>query len=185
MTAKANWTYSPDLDRAITFIDPRIAVARHIGWEKYTGPDTVWFPPEPDNYNFAIFAAKPIECKFISHQVIYYDNHRQGWFTLMLVDKQQEPDYFAWLKTQTILAHWYHPTAPEPRPRRNLLRLRGVGDPTKDVTLNERLYTMNYFEKFASKYSAATTIVSSRVGLPRDNLYDLIEDQSSLDLVKL
>lgn len=177
--SKTYWTYSPEYSGNKTFVDPRIAIARLIGWEKYTGPDTVWPTPEPDNFNAAIFTLRPCECKFIKDQVIYYDSYRAGWMTVMLVLEDQIQDYAQWLNDQKPLAHWNYSKSAPLRPRKNFLRLRGEVDPTKDMTLNERLYTMGYFEIFERKYCENTTIVSSRLGLPRGNLKDLIQEESS------
>lgn len=176
MITRNYWTYDPAVIGKKTFVDPRIAIARHIGWEKYTGVDTTWPSPEPDNFNAAVFTARPVGCDFIRDQVIYYDEYRVGWMTVMLVLDNQTEDYAQWLVDINPMAHWQYPKPAPVRPRRNFLRLRGEVDPTKEMTLNERLYTMGYFETFERKYCANTTIVSSRVGLPRGNLMDFIQE---------
>ena len=115
---KMFWNYTkvkPKRD----YIDPRIIVARHIGWQKLFGDQTYYSVPEPDNYNRAVLTIKPVECKFIEDQVIYKDANKGGWITLMYVPDEQLGEYDAWLNRTDNLAYWQHIKAPVMRYRKD------------------------------------------------------------------
>jgi hypothetical protein len=111
------WTYNGFKPRR-DFVDPRLAVAKHIGWQKLFGPDTMWNVPEPDNYNRAILTEKPTECVFIEDQVIYKDVAKDVWITLMYVPDEQLSEYDAWMLRLQPLANWQHNNAPKIRWRK-------------------------------------------------------------------
>lgn len=96
------------VEPAKAFIDPRLPIARHTGWVRPTGTVTEYATPEPDNYNRAIFAPEPVDCAFVENQVIYYDEKRQGWFTVLLVEPEQMAEYEAWAAKQNWYARWQH-----------------------------------------------------------------------------
>jgi hypothetical protein len=105
------WTYSQNVNQHLP--DPRIRIARHIGWQKNTGDDTSYSVPEPDNYNRAVITDTAVECPFIENQVIYKDSVRNGWICVMLVAEEQSGEYTAWLKRLAPKAHWHHYKAPK------------------------------------------------------------------------
>tara|TARA_R110000822_G_scaffold178429_1_gene318380 strand:+ start:97 stop:462 length:366 start_codon:yes stop_codon:yes gene_type:complete len=105
------WTYTKS--QRHEYPDPRIAIARHIGWQKYTGDETSFSVPEPDNYNRAVFTDTAVECPFIENQVIYKDSVRNGWVCVMLVADEQTGEYTAWQERLAPRAHWHHIRAPK------------------------------------------------------------------------
>lgn len=113
------WTYSGSKPRR-ELIDPRIAIAKQIGWQKYTGPETSFTIPEPDNYNRAVVTAKPVECTFVEDQVIYKDKHRNHWVTVMLLGEDQQGEYDAWLNRIKPDAFWQHTKAPKLKKSRSI-----------------------------------------------------------------
>lgn len=111
------WTYlAPKPKR--DYIDPRIAIAKHIGWQKLPGRETYYSVPEPDNYNRAIITQHPIECTFVEDQVIY-KNHKDNWITVMMIADEQQGEYDAWLNRLDVLAFWQHTNAPSVKNRRS------------------------------------------------------------------
>ena len=83
------WSFNPEYQGRRDFIDPRVVLARYLGWKKTFAEYTEYSIPEPDNYNRAVFQSQPTECPLIEDQVIFYDNLRQGWITLMYVPQEQ------------------------------------------------------------------------------------------------
>ena len=180
MNTRTFWQYSPEFTGSYQLLDPRLPIARHIGWEKYTGPDTAWTVPEPDNYNAAAVFKQARCCDLAQDQVIYKNIHLDLWFTVVLIPEAQIPDFNRWIILNQPLAWWKYRRAAPVRPRKTILQQRGQGDGRKELSLNERLYTMNYFEKLGIKYALTDDIIASRVGLPRGDLTSLIQDESSL-----
>lgn len=115
-----DWTYQAHRPKR-DYIDPRLPVARHIGWTKMFGPDTEFSVPEPDNYNRAILNKKPVECLFVEDQVIYKDVSKDMWITLMYVPEEQLYQYDEWLWQLRPEAYWQHTNAPKIRYRRESL----------------------------------------------------------------
>lgn len=105
------WTYLQAVKRE--FADPRMPIARQIGWQKYSGDETSFTVPEPDNYNKAVVTDTPVECKFVEDQVIYKDTVKNGWVCVMLVADEQEGEYQAWLERLQPVAHWQHKNPPK------------------------------------------------------------------------
>jgi len=112
-----SWSYTGDIPRR-AYIDPRIPVAKQIGWSKLHG-DTPYTVPEPDNYNRAIAAEQAIECLLVEDQVIYKDSSRNHWITLMYVPDEQLAEYELWLKRQRVKAHWQHLRPPKIKKQRS------------------------------------------------------------------
>ena len=114
------WTYNTKrLGRE--YNDPRLLVAKHIGWQKLFGTYTMFSVPEPDNYNRAIISKKPVECLFVEDQVIYKDTNKNAWITLMYVPEEQLSEYNAWLMKLQPDAYWQHLQAPKIRQRKESL----------------------------------------------------------------
>lgn len=100
------------------FSDPRLPVAKHIGWQKLFGSETMYCTPEPDNYNRAIMTKKPMECVFVEDQVIYKDLNKDMWITLMYIPDDQQGEYETWINRLQPCAHWQHANAPRIRYRK-------------------------------------------------------------------
>jgi hypothetical protein len=112
------WEYNMPKPRR-DFSDPRLPVARHIGWQKLFGAETMYCTPEPDNYNRAIMTKKPIECVFVEDQVIYKDLNKDMWITLMYIPDDQQGEYETWINRLQPCAHWQHTNAPRIRLRKD------------------------------------------------------------------
>jgi len=111
------WTYNTDRPKR-DYLDPRLPVARHIGWTKLFGTETMFCVPEPDNYNRAILTKKPVECVFVEDQVIYKDLGKNMWITLMYIPDEQLGEYDAWMTRLQPEAYWQHSNAPKIRYRK-------------------------------------------------------------------
>lgn len=112
------WSYTNISTPKFEYPDPRIVIAKHIGWQKYIGEDTHFSTPEPDNYNRAVLTEKPVECKFVENQVIYRDAIKKAWITVLLVAEEQSGEYEAWIERLKPLAHWRHLNAQKVKQRR-------------------------------------------------------------------
>jgi len=111
------WCYNTQAPRR-DYIDPRIPIAKQIGWTKLHG-DTPYTVPEPDNYNRAVVTAKPVECLGIEDQVIYKDRSKNAWITVLYVPEEQQAEYDLWLKRINPRAHWQHTRAPKLKKQRS------------------------------------------------------------------
>jgi len=160
-----------------TFDDPRIAIARHIGWIKSTSPDTEFSLPEPDHYNYAGLSAKPIDCPFLTNQVFYQDRKTKQWWSVYYFTEEQNEEFLAWADPINFNLCWtpYRPT--RMRTRRGLLRTRTKISDTNQ-TDNERLYTMGYYENFKVKYfNNDATYVDSLLGPARAVLKNPVPEE--------
>lgn len=150
--------------------DPRFPIAQHIGWVRPTHNETEYFVPEPDNYNRAVMAPKPLECPFIEDQVFYRDLERNAWWSIYYVPQHLANRYDLWINNQTVIYRWWQPNPAAMRQRRPLLYNRIN---SHEMTTNERLYTMGYYANLHSKYfSDDDTILFSRLGSARANLLE-------------
>lgn len=166
------WTYGPEYQGEQNLPDPRIAIARHIAWYKSSTEYTEFPTPEPDNYNRAVIANVPIDCSIVEDQIFYYDRQRKHWISMMYVPEEQIIEVDSWIKQCKPRAVWSHSKPPHVKPRKSLLWTRGnISD--KNMTDNERLYTLGYFEKLKIKYfSDDTEYVDSLLGEARAILKD-------------
>ena len=82
--------------RTAKFADPRIAVARHIGWSKPMGIETDYSLPEPDHYNYGGQSTKPVECPLLHSQVFYQDRTSKAWWSLYYVPEHLNDEFLAW-----------------------------------------------------------------------------------------
>ena len=164
------WTYGPEYANRCELNDPRIAVAKWLGWKKTNTVETEYRIPEPDNYNRAVFAKTPIDCSIVKDQVVFYDKLGLGWITLMYVPEHQTTAVDTWIQQCRPQAHWQHFKAPKIKPRRGILWVRGNIN-ENNQTDNERLYTMGYFDNLKIKYfSDDTEYVDSLLGEARASL---------------
>jgi hypothetical protein len=166
------WTYSYGFNGKKDFIDPRIPIARHIGWKKSTSEFADYPTPEPDNYNRAVFTTKLWECPLVEDQVVYYDQNKQGWMIVLYVPQEDIVEVDRWIYHLPTIAVWRHLKPPKIKPQRSLLWTRGNISDTNQ-TDNERLYTMGYFDELKVKYfSDDAAYVDSLLGEARAILKD-------------
>ena len=112
------WTYSPAFEGKQNFADPRIAIAKHLGWQKYSNACTEYATPEPDNYNRAIWSLLPVDCRITEDQVVYRDVARDAWITVMLIQQEDIETYENWKTIHDPLAFWQHNSPPPVKTRR-------------------------------------------------------------------
>lgn len=163
--------------------DPRVPIAMHMGWQRQQGREVLFNNPQPDNFNRALLAKKPIECKFIANNVFYRDLITNNWWSVYYVPWNngdtfdleagcQIKEFDAWMNSQDYLLAWrnYRPAAL--RPGKELLYVRKGGE----ITVNERLWTMGYYTKLHDKYfSDNSKMLESRLGSARAELNSLID----------
>jgi len=171
------WTYHNEYSGTKDFIDPRIPLVRHTGWKKTASEFTEYPLPEPDNYNRAMVTNTPVECLLIEDQVIYFDQHRSHWITLMYVPEEQINDVDIWIKCCNKSAVWCHLKPPAVKKQRALLWTRDNISDT-NMTDNERLYTLGYYDELKIKYfNDDTEYVDSLLGNARAILNDPIPEE--------
>jgi len=151
--------------RGTTITDPRIAIAKHIGWTRSLTGMTDFSLPEPDNYNYAVFNALPWECPVIEDQIFYKDKKLNGWWSVYYVPDEQLQEFLAWADPLPFQRCWATPGRPARlRHRRTLLWTRTCA---VEQTIEERLYTMGYYDKLQSTYNIDIT---ATLGTPRLNM---------------
>lgn len=162
------WVYAESYSGERNLSDCRLPLAGHIGWTSGWGSDvTNWQLPEPDNFNLAVFARQPLDCPFVQNQVFYYDKRLKGWISMVSeFDKQKITDYIAWAQRQPIIAYWHYLRVHQLRTRKKLLEEDYRKEVSPHLTMNERLFQLNYYDKL--KYKCDNEfIVERRIGKPR------------------
>lgn len=149
------WHYNEDGHR-LFLPDPRTPIARHIQWTKpIYGKEgrglTDWSVPEPDTFNSAFFADKPIECPFIRNQIWYYDESKKGWFSVYFVERDQKATWNQWFLGQPWIAYWTVIKQSQLRRTRPLLEEKKRKKSTHEPSLNERLHELNYYSSLLNK----------------------------------
>lgn len=131
-------------------LDPRTALARHIGWHALTNTASYsdFTYPEPINYNYAVRAQRLIHCDFVRNSVFYRDLTENKWWSLYVVEKSAIRQFFDWVKLQPIDIFWFNRTPPQPRRVKRIL----YNTKPADINGNERLFQMGYYSKLQSKY---------------------------------
>lgn len=161
MRKDAKWV----IPKTTKIVDPRIAIAKHIGWSRPLTGMTDYSLPEPDNYNYAVFNPLPWECPIIEDQVFYYDRRLQGWWTVYYVTEEVEDEFIAWAHPLQFGLCWATPRRPTKlRHRRTLLWSRTCA---VEQTSEERLFTMGYYDKLQTTYNID---ISQALGTPRLNM---------------
>ena len=171
------WSYGPEYQGSQDLPDPRIQLARQIGWKKAHGVETEYHTPEPDNYNRAVLAHIPIDCSIIEDQVFY--KYKDSWISLMYVPPEQCNQIDSWIRQCRPMAVWCHLKPPRIKPQRGMLWVRdNISD--KNMTDNERLYTMGYFEDLKIKYfNDDADYVDSLLGSARAILKNYVPEEHS------
>jgi hypothetical protein len=152
--------------RTKTYPDPRLAIAKHLGWTKTLTGITDYRLPEPDNYNYAVFNRNPWECSFIADQVFYYDKKMRGWWTVYYVPEEQKQEFLTWAEPLPFEICWAVQRQTKLRTPRPWLWTRTCA---VEQTTEERLYTMGYFDKLQSTYNIdiSTTLGTPRLDMPQ------------------
>jgi len=144
--------------------DPRIAIAKHMGWTRPIGQVTEYSLPEPDNYNYAGLSVKPIECPFLSHQIFYQPNKTKLWWSVYYVTEENNEEFLAWSENIEYLQCWTPFKSTRLREQRPMLWTRAN---VSEQTLPERLYTMGYYDELQKEFNIDIT---NNLGKPRDNM---------------
>ena len=150
------WHFSADSEKR-ELPDPRIPIVHHIKWAvpAYGNGSmkgfTDWSTPEPDAFNCAFFANKPIECPFIENQIWYYEPYHEGWFSVYFVKEEKKLEWARWFMSQPWRAHWSVFKRSQLRRTKPLLLQEKRKTKHEDLTLNERLYEMDYYSLLLNK----------------------------------
>lgn len=169
------WHESVKIKNRHDLIDPRMAIVRHIGWDRTTSDDTPWTTPEPNNYNRAIMVARPAIPPMVKN-CICYQQEDKFWWMVSLVTADIKSLYDAWEFTQPYHVRWFHPNAPGIKPQRKLLYGQNKNC---DITANERLFAMGYYANLSSKYFGDDdTMLLSRLGPVRDRIFEDLSESS-------
>lgn len=158
----AKWT----VPKTRTFPDPRVAIASHIGWTKPVGLDTDFHVPEPDNFNYGIKADRPYDCPHVPYQVFYKD-YDGLWWSVYLITDDIKNDFLIWADPIKSDLRWTYGRTPKSRRRRPILQAKKSA---AEMTLNERLYTMGYFDKLSNVSQTANDVLVDRLGPLREDL---------------
>jgi len=155
--------YDPNL-RPVKLTDPRIAIALHIQWEKTNATVSPWTFPEPPDYNMAAAGLKIYDCPFIQEQIFYRDNiNPELWWSIYRVPRDIISQFKLWLINYQpeIPIIWAHTATRKPHPSKTLLHSRSGGG---DLTENERLYSLGYYDRLKSKFSNHTEYLTQKIG---------------------
>lgn len=131
-------------------IDPRVALARHMGWQAHTNhySPTPWRVPEPCHYNYAVRAGRPLNCEFIRNQVFYKDTDLKLWWSLYFVTEEHAQAFKLWAHAQPIDIYWFNSKQPVVKDYQRLLHNTACAE----LNDNERLFQMGYYANLRSKY---------------------------------
>jgi hypothetical protein len=169
-----NWRYGTGYLGLHNLVDPRIAIARHLQWQRPSTNTTDYTLPEPENYNRAIYTIKPMELPWVQDQIIYKEPHKPGWITACYLTEAEAVKFDQWA-TMMDMTYWRHLRPAVPR-RPRLLLARGA---TKsELSLDERLLTMGHYKNLVVKYfDGDPQYVQSRLGPVRTDLTNLLNDE--------
>ncbi len=176
MTRRADtaWHLSKDFRPKTTFIDPRLPIVKHTAWvQDIHQGKTFNKTPEPDNYNFAIFAAGPHEIPDIVYQCWYRDRMRGGWFSLCVLRSPEETHIaHTWLQNNPWYAYWVYTSAPAIRQSMSMIAQQTYKKNTKlEPTTDERLYQLGFYEGLLAKGLDEINL-QRMVGTPRELNYE-------------
>lgn len=140
--------YASQYRGSTTRIDPRAALARHMGWQTPTNMITAseFNSPEPPNYNYAVRGPRAQICDLSSHTVFYREDSL--WWSLYIVSGQKHQEMLAWADNLDIDIFWFNSKLPRRRSGRGLL----FNTKCADINTEERLFQMGYYSKLQSKY---------------------------------
>ena len=158
---KSDWQYLPGYTRTFALPDPRVAVSRHINWDKANINNypnhTLWHTPEPDNYTHAVWHQKPHELPDIEHQCWYRDRAGGGWMSLYIIPVAQQQIFVDYFTANQVWASWvYHKPVPMRTRISNinydLNRSWGKNAPRTD---DERFFDMGFYDNLVAKGAKA------------------------------
>lgn len=156
--------------KKVRMVDPRIAITRQIGWIRPTAYETEYSVPEPDDYNFAIYAQKPVDCTLLEDQVFYKKLDTNMWWSVYYVPDNKKAEFLRWMELQDIGAYWSSNRSSTFRKRRPMLYTRKN---KPELTTEERLYAMGYYTNLAAKYfSEDDTMLLERLGPARAEIWN-------------
>jgi hypothetical protein len=168
------WHLKKGYEPTSIFIDPRLPVVKHIGWSMnvYHGK-TFNRTPEPDNYNFAIFAKRAYDIEGIRFQTWYRDRMRGGWFSLSVLRTPEETQLaHNWLQANDWYGYWLYEAAPAIRPTMTSIEQQTLKKNTKpEPCLDELLFNQGFYDKLL--IAGLDEISLQRmVGTPREINYE-------------
>lgn len=166
------WHFKKSYEPSTVFIDPRLPVVKHISWISNTHEGRTFNKtPEPDNYNFAIFAARPHEIQGIDYQCWYRDRLRGGWFSLSVLRNPEETHLaHTWLQTNDWYAYWVYTYAPKIRPVMSSIDRQTYRKNTKlEPVLDEILFQQGFYDTLV-KRGLDEMSLQRLTGTPRSEL---------------
>lgn len=152
--------------------DPRAIISKHIAWDGYKGSSdtTSWSIPEPDNYNFAILAAKPIEYPGVNDQCWF--KWEEFWLSCYYDHSLEYIDFIRYTFTQDFIAYWHPRRKIKPKIRERLLD-RDIRKNIISLPENHILWYQNHYTGLKYKCDDFDTIVEKYIGIPYPATEDL------------
>lgn len=145
-------------------LDPRVAMAKHIGWTRPFSHETEYTIPEPDNFNYAVLNPVPVECPCIQNQVFFKDTRSKLWWSVYFVPPELEQEFLTWADDKEFKLRFCPHRYAKVRKFRPFLWTKKAA---AEQTLPERLYKMGYFDKLQNKFDVD---FRTRIGDPRPNM---------------
>ncbi len=172
MTKRADlaWHLKKGYEPATVLIDPRLPIVKHMGWISSTHEGKTFNKtPEPDNYNFAVFATGPHEIEGIDLQCWYRDRLRGGWFSLSILQTPEETHLaHTWLQTNDWLAYWLYSYAAKIRQPMSLIDRQTYRKNSKpEPCLDELLFHQGFYQGLVVKGMDEMRL-QRLAGMPRD-----------------
>lgn len=150
--------------------DPRVSIAVLTAWAPVKSDNRQRPGVEPDNYNFAVFDKQPHDLKFVEHSAFYLSqNHGlTGWFSVYVVEERLQAVLFnrEMLRIQPQ-AIWRYSRAKPVRPVKPILTENVNGLNKHNMTPEERLWSMGYYENLQRKYFDGDEKFIKVLGEPR------------------
>lgn len=171
---KSDWQYLPGYTRTFALPDPRVAVSRHINWDKtYINnyPNhTVWRTPEPDNYNFAVWHKRKHFLPDIEYQCWYRDKLGGGWMSLYVIPVEQQRIFVDYFTSNQVWATWQctKPVSMRTRISNISLTLNKSWGKNAPRTEDERYYDMGFYDSLIARGAKADYVFKfAGVGRPQ------------------
>lgn len=168
-----NWNFKPGYQGERIEFDPRVPVARHIGWRRPSqfGQPTTWSLPEPDNYNTAIYDKRIHEFPFIEEMVAY--RHLDGWISIYLCNYSVRMDWIRQvIREIKPWATWYGKGVAMRKPITCLTVDNRIN--RADFTDEERFNELGFWDTLKMK-TDDPRIIDSRIGEYTASYYRLKE----------
>lgn len=143
--------------------DPRLQLARHIGWQRPHSVETEYSTPEPDNFNYAVLNPQIEECPFIKNHVFIRELKTKNWWTIYYVPAEQEEEFLIWADPREFISRFTPHRYSKLRQHRPFLWTR-ANNSDSVITENERLYTMGYYDDLQQRFNID---LQTAIGEPR------------------